>query len=242
VSITIGARKPRELPVEGRDLDGIYLAMQYLEQSNRAVRGDQMPADERISAAGKHVIVIGGGDTGSDCIGTANRQEAASITQIELLPASPQERPPHEPWPVFARLYKTTSSHKEGCERLFNISTKKFTGENGRVTHLHAAHVEWDAGNNGHPKMREVPGSDFVLQADLVLLAMGFEHVVQTGLVGDLGLSLNSRGNIAVDQNRMTNVPGVFAAGDAARGASLIVWAIMEGRAAAKGIHTYLSR
>jgi glutamate synthase (NADPH/NADH) small chain len=239
ICITIGAREARELRVEGRELDGIHQAMEYLDQQNRVVRGDQVPGDERISAKGKHVVVIGGGDTGSDCVGTANRQGAISVTQLELLPEPPHERPPSEPWPAWARLYKTTSSHEEGCERMFNISTKRFTGDGGRVTRLSAVRVDWQR-TNGRYHMTEVPEMAFELEAELVLLAMGFEHVVQEGLVNDLGLALSDRGNIAIDENYMTNIEGIFSAGDSDRGASLVVWAIQEGQEAAKKIDAYL--
>lgn len=242
ICVTIGARKARDLPIEGRSLDGIHQATDYLTQQNRANRGSVIPADDRITAARKHVVIIGGGDTGSDCVGTANRQGALSVTQIEILPQLPESRSPNEPWPLFARLNKTTSSHEEGCERMFNILTKKFSGENGHVTGLSAVRVEWGASQNGSTPMTEVAGSEFDLPADLVLLAMGFEHVVQEGLVADLGVGLNNRGNIAVDEQFMTSVPGVFAAGDAVRGASLIVWAIMEGQQAAEGIDAYLKQ
>jgi glutamate synthase (NADPH/NADH) small chain len=243
VCVTIGARHARELPIPGRELDGIYQAVDYLEQQNRIVRGDVVPADDQITALGKHVVVIGGGDTGSDCVGTANRQGAKSVTQIELLPAPPETRSPNEPWPLWARVYKTSSSHAEGCERLFNIQTTEFlSGKRGRrVKRLACVTVDWDSRSNGHREMVTVPGSEFELKADLVLLALGFVHVEQNGLVQALGLALNDRGNIKVDAHFMTNVPGVFAAGDSARGASLIVWAIQEGRQAAANIHAYLT-
>ncbi len=240
VCITIGARKTRDLAVPGRDLDGVHFAMEYLELQNRVVRGEHIPDEARIVATGKHVIVIGGGDTGSDCVGTANRHGAASITQIELLPAPPAERPAHEPWPVWPRLYKTSTSHQEGCERLFNIKTTQFTGEAGRVQKLHAVEVAWHKDEDGRWQMSDVPGSAFELDADLVLLAMGFEHIVQDGLVQDLGVDLNPRGNIAVDERYMSSVAGIFAAGDSTRGASLVVWAIAEGRDAAAQIDAYL--
>lgn len=240
ICVTIGARKARDLPIEGRNLYGIHQATDYLTQQNRANRGSVIPHDDRMTAAGKHVVVIGGGDTGSDCVGTANRQGALSITQIEIMPQFPLGRAPHEPWPLFPRLHKNTSSHEEGCERMFNILTRRFNGEDGRVTSLSAVQVEWGAPQNGSTPMTEVAGSDFELPADLVLLAMGFEHVVQEGLVADLGVALNPRGNIAVDDKFMTSEPGIFAAGDSVRGASLIVWAITEGQQAAQGIDAYL--
>jgi glutamate synthase (NADPH) small chain len=242
VCIAIGSRKAREIPVEGRELDGIHQATLYLEQQNRVVHGDPIRESERITAVNRHVIVLGGGDTGSDCIGTANRQGAESITQLEILPAPPKQRAPNEPWPLFPKVYKNSSSHEEGCERMFNITTKKFYGENGKVTGLLAARVEWQRGANGQYQMNEVPGSEFDLKADLVVLAMGFEHPVHEGLVDNFGVKFDPRGNIAVDANHMTSVDGVFAAGDAKRGASLVVWAIQEGREAAKGIRAYLQR
>ena len=242
VCITVGARHARDLDVPGRELDGVYFALDYLEQQNRAVSGEHIPADDRISARGKHVIVLGGGDTGSDCVGTANRQGAKSVTQIELLPAPPATRGPHEPWPLYPRLYKTSSSQEEGCERLFNIQTKTLIADPSgrRVKKLAAVQIEWGKTNNGHRELIEIPGSEFELKAELVLLALGFVHVEQDALIHDLGVALNARGNIAVDPQYMTTVPGVFAAGDADRGASLVVWAIQEGREAARAINTYL--
>jgi glutamate synthase (NADPH/NADH) small chain len=242
VCIAIGARHPRDLPVPGRELVGIHLATDYLEQQNRVVAGAIVPDDDRITAAGKHVVVLGGGDTGSDCVGTANRQGARSVTQVELLSVPPVARPDDQPWPLFPRVFRTSSSHKEGCVRLFDISTKEFIGgkKGRRVKRLRAVRVEWGKSNNGRQEMREVPDSEFELKADLVLLALGFVHVEQAGLVGDLGLELTSRGNIAVDERSMTSVEGVFSAGDAQRGASLVVWAISEGRRAAEAIDAYL--
>ncbi len=243
VCITIGARAARDLPIPGRaDLDGIHQAVDYLEQQNRAVSGQEIPPDDRITAEGKHVVVIGGGDTGSDCIGTANRQGAKSVTQIEILPAAPHSRAPNEPWPLWPKLYKVSSSHEEGCTRLFNILSKEFVGgkKSRRVKKIRAASVDWDHQTNGRREMVEVPGSEFELKADLVLLAMGFVHVTQEGLVYDLGLELDKRGNIAISQDYMTSVDGVFAAGDSQRGASLVVWAIQEGRQAAKAIDAYV--
>jgi glutamate synthase (NADPH/NADH) small chain len=242
VCIAIGARHPRDLPIPGRELDGIHFAMAYLEQHNRFVRGDEIPADDRITARSRHVIVLGGGDTGSDCVGTAHRQGAKSVTQIELLPAPPDTRAPNEPWPLFPRLFKTSSSQEEGCERLFNIQTNAFIAdETGRrVQRLAAVQIEWGKTNNGHRELIEVPGSAFEIDADLVLLALGFVHVEQEGLVKDLGVQLNPRGNVAIDAHYMTNVPGVFSAGDSDRGASLVVWAIQEGREAAQAMDAYL--
>jgi glutamate synthase (NADPH/NADH) small chain len=242
ICLTMGARKPRDLSVSGRDLEGIHFAMEFLEQQNRIVHGEMISPDDRITAEGKHVIVLGGGDTGSDCVGTANRQGAKSVTQIELLPAPPDTRSPNEPWPLYARVYKTSSSQEEGCERLFNIQTKEFKSDKSgrRVQKLFAVQVEWGKSNNGKTDMIEVPGSEFELNADLVLLALGFVHVEHEGLVHDLGIELSSRGNITVDHQYRTNVDGIFAAGDSSRGASLVVWAIQEGQMAAKAINAYL--
>jgi glutamate synthase (NADPH/NADH) small chain len=240
--IATGARAPRDLAVPGRDLDGIYLAMDYLEQQNRVVNGQSVPPDDRITAKGKHVIVLGGGDTGSDCVGTANRQRAKSVTQIELLPEPPHARPAHEPWPLWPKLHKTTSSHEEGCERLFSIQTTAFLGgkKNRRVKKLSAVRLDWGSGTNGNREMQVIPGSEFELKAELVLLALGFVHVEQAGLVHDLGLALDPRGNVAIDAAYRTSVDGVFAAGDSHRGASLIVWAIHHGRECAAAIDAYL--
>lgn len=242
VCVAIGAREPRDLKIPGRELDGIHFALDYLEQSNRTQAGDVIPPDDLITAKDKHVIVLGGGDTGSDCIGTANRQGAKSVTQIELFPEFPRERPASHPWPLFPRMFKTSSSHEEGCERLFSINTKEFVaGKKGkRVRKLNAVRLDWGKSNNGHHEMTEIPGSEFELKADLVLLSMGFVHVEHQGLVYELGLELDARKNIAVDDRLMTSVEGVFSAGDADRGASLVVWAIAEGRKAAEGIDAYL--
>jgi glutamate synthase (NADPH/NADH) small chain len=242
VCVTIGARQPRDLNIPGRELDGIHFALEYLEQSNRFVAGENIPPDNRITAKGLHVVVIGGGDTGSDCVGTANRQGADSVTQIELVPEFPRNRPPSHPWPLFPRLYQISSSHKEGCERIFSVLTKEFMGgkKNRRVKKIRVARLDWGKSLNGSADYREIPYSDFVLKADLVLLALGFVHVEKQGLVEQLGLDLTARGNIAVDDRYMTSVNGVFSAGDSNRGASLVVWAISEGRAAALSIDRYL--
>ena len=242
VCLTIGARQPRDLPIPGRDLDGIHQALDFLEQQNRVVRGEQVPPDERITAQDRHVLVIGGGDTGSDCVGTAHRQGAKSVTQIEILPEPPHSRAANEPWPLWPKVFKISSSHEEGCERKFNILTKAFLpDEDGqRVARLLAVEVEWGKGNNGRREMIEVPESAFELEAGLVLFALGFVHPEQDGPVEQLGLTLDPRGNIAIDDQYMTNVEHVFAAGDSHRGASLVVWAIQEGRQAAQAINTYL--
>jgi glutamate synthase (NADPH/NADH) small chain len=240
VCIAIGAREPRDLSIEGRKLAGIHFAPEYLIQQNRVVKGDIIPESELIRAYDKHVVVIGGGDTGSDCVGTANRQGARSITQLELLQKPPEHRTGSEPWPLWPRLHKTSSSHEEGCTRMWNISTKKFIGEQGKVKKLSAVEVIWSMGPDGRPSMAEKPGSGFELDADLVLLAMGFTHPVHEGLVRELGLELDARGNIKIDSNCMTSIKGIFSAGDSSRGASLVVHAIQDGRNAARAIHDYL--
>ncbi|RJP17594.1 MAG: glutamate synthase subunit beta [Deltaproteobacteria bacterium] len=241
ICVTIGARAPRDLNNEGRDLDGIYHAMVYLAQQNRIVRGDKIADSCIINAYNKNVVVIGGGDTGSDCVGSANRQGAVSITQLEIMPMPPKQRTENEPWPLWPKILKTSSSHEEGCERMWNVTTKRFIGEAGKVKKLLCAKVQWEADDKGTLIPREVPGSEFDLDADIVLLAMGFVHVEQEGLVKDLGVNLNHAGNVAVDEGYMTSVDGVFAAGDTVRGASLVVWAIHQGREAAVSIDRYLA-
>jgi len=240
VCVTIGARKARNLSIPGRGLNGIHFAMEYLAQQNRIVRGDEISEDDLIMAYNKNVLVIGGGDTGSDCVGSANRQGAHSISQVEIMSQPPKQRTEKEPWPLWPRLLKTSSSHEEGCERIWNVLTKEFMGENGRVKKVSAVKVNWLTDETGQMKMEEIPGTEFDIEADLVLLAMGFEHVVHEGMVDDLGLGLDARGNIQIDENSMTTVDGVFAAGDASRGASLVVWAIQDGRKAAEAINQYL--
>jgi glutamate synthase (NADPH/NADH) small chain len=232
ICLTMGSRQARELAIEGRDLLGIYQAMDYLAQMNRVNAGVNVPADARIIARDKDVIVIGGGDTGADCVGTANRQGALSVTQIELLPQPPECRTKDMPWPTYPKILKTSTSHEEGARRLWSVATKKFIGEAGRVGKLLCVKVD--------EALREVAGSEFELKADLVVLAMGFVHPVHQGLVKELGLQLTPRGNISVDKNYATSLPGIYAAGDAGRGASLVVWAIYEGRAAAREIDRFL--
>ena len=240
--IAIGARKPRNLEIPGREMMGIHFALEFLEQQNRIIRGDTIYEEKLIKSLNKNVVVIGGGDTGSDCVGTANRQGALKVTQIELLPKPPEARTQREPWPLWPKIYKTSSSHEEGCERMWNVLTKRFICEHGWVKKIAAVRVSWQPGPEGKMEMSEVPGSEFEIEADLVLLAMGFEHVIREGMVQDLGLRLDSRGNIDVDDSFMTSVKGVFSAGDAHRGASLIVWAIHEGRLTAEAIDRYLGK
>jgi len=230
-----GAGQPRDLRVPGRELRGIHFAMDFLPQQNRRNAGDSVPADEAILATGKRVVIIGGGDTGADCLGTSLRQKALSVHQFELLPMPPKERSPLTPWPLWPMQLRIESSHEEGGIREWSVSTTRFSGDgNGRVRQLHAVRV------GPPPKFEPVPGSEFTLDADLVLLAMGFTGPVRDGMLEQLGVQLDPRGNVAVDQNRMTSVPGVFAAGDMERGQSLVVWAIAGGRQAARGIDKYL--
>ena len=237
VVLAAGATKPRDLPVPGRELAGVHFAMDFLPQQNKVVAGDAVP--DQITAAGKRVVILGGGDTGSDCLGTSNRQGAISVHQFELLPQPPDARTPDMPWPYWPMILRTSSSHEEGVTRDWSINTKKFTGSNGRVQTLHGVRLEWTQGNNGRPQMVEIPGSEFELGADLVLLALGFLGP-EEGPVKDLGLKTDERSNVAADENYMSSVPGVFACGDARRGQSLVVWAIWEGRECARGVDRYL--
>ncbi len=241
IVLAAGATVPRDLPVAGRDLSGIHFAMDFLTQQNRLNAGDAIPHQERLSAEGKHVVVIGGGDTGSDCIGTSRRQGAGSITQIELLPKPPDSRLPTNPWPTWPTVMRTSSSQEEGCERMWSVQTKGFAGEEGSVRKLRCVKLDWSEPDAaGRRTFREIPGSEFDLRADLVLLAMGFVHVEHGPLVRDLGVATDPRGNIIADENLMTSVPGVFGAGDAVMGASLVVRAIDMGRRAADGVRRYL--
>jgi len=235
VCLAIGSRKPRDLAIPGRELAGIHFAMDFLEQQNRRVAGDPVPESVAILAQGKHVVVIGGGDTGSDCIGTAHRQGAASVTSLEIMPRPPNERAPSTPWPMWPLMLRTSSSHEEGGERRFAISTERFEGEGGKVSKLRSVEVQVSGG-----RFERVPGTETTLDADLVLLALGFEHPEHAGLVDDLGLSRDRRGNVVVDAAFATSRPGVFAAGDCQRGQSLVVWAIADGRRAAASIDRHL--
>ncbi|HEY3252624.1 MAG TPA: glutamate synthase subunit beta [Polyangiaceae bacterium] len=232
--LTIGSRKARDLEVPGRELAGIHYAMDFLTQQNRRVAGLPVPDSEAILATGKNVIVIGGGDTGSDCIGTSHRQGALSVTSFEIMPRPPEERASSTPWPLWPLQLRTSSSHEEGGQRDWSVSTERVSG-NGKVEKLHCVRVELKAG-----RFERVSGSEFELEADLVLLAMGFVHPEHPGIVTDLELSLDRRGNIEVDPQFMTSVPGIFAAGDCQRGQSLVVWAIAEGRKAARNVDQFL--
>jgi glutamate synthase (NADPH/NADH) small chain len=234
VVLSIGSRKPRDLTVPGRELPGVHYAMDFLTQQNRRVAGDKVPDQGAILATGKNVVVIGGGDTGSDCIGTSHRQGATSVTSFEIMHRPPDERAGITPWPMWPLMLRTSSSHEEGGERDFSVSTERITG-NGRVEALHCVRVALQDG-----RFERVAGSEFVLPADLVLLAMGFVHPEKEGLVEQLGVSLDGRGNVAVDKDFASSVRGVFAAGDCQRGQSLVVWAIADGRKAAQSVDRYL--
>jgi glutamate synthase (NADPH/NADH) small chain len=244
VVLAVGSTRPRDLPIENRDARGIHFAMEFLAQSNSRVEGEAIPKEKEILATGKHVVVIGGGDTGSDCVGTSVRQKAASITQIELLPMPPERRTETMPWPTYPRIFRVSSSQAEGCEREFGVLSKSFIkDEAGRVRGINCVRIEWEEKSPGVPGgFREVEGSDFVLEADLVLLAMGFLGPEPHGAVGGFGAELDERGNIRTDATYETSKKGVFAAGDARRGQSLVVWAILEGRECARAVDEYLAQ
>jgi glutamate synthase (NADPH/NADH) small chain len=228
-----GAEQPRDLPVPGRKLKGVHFAMEFLPQQNKCGAGDNVP--NQILATGKRVAIIGGGDTGADCLGTSHRQKAASVYQFEIMPMPPENRADETPWPLWPLQLRVESSHEEGGIRDWALATTSFTGdENGRVSKLHAIRV------GSPPKFEPLPGSEFSLDVDLVLLAMGFTGPVRGGLLEQLGVTLDARGNVSTDASYMSSSPGVFAAGDLRRGQSLVVWAIAEGRKAAEGIHHYL--
>lgn len=240
-----GATKPRDLQVPGRELDGIVFAMDFLPQQNRRVAGDRIIPGREITATGKRVVVIGGGDTGSDCVGTSLRQGCLSLIQFELLPKPPSQRTDVMPWPQYPMILRTSTSHEEGeatgkLEREWSISTKAFSGTNGKLERLHGVRLDWKTNGNGRPKMSERPDSEFILDVDLVILAMGFLGPEPDGMIAQLGLDLDPRGNVACSKDHMTSVPGIFAAGDMRRGQSLVVWAISEGRHAARGVDKYL--
>ncbi len=241
VVLAIGAMQPRDLPVEGRDLEGVHFAMDYLKQQNKINRGEIFSESERVNAKGKKVMVIGGGDTGSDCVGTANRQRAEKVTQIEIMPKPPASRTPDNPWPFWPNMLKVSSSHEEGCERMWSLSTRRFIGENGKLKAVEVVEVEWMQ-DNGRWKMEEKEGTVRKIEVDMVLLSMGFVHPIHKGLVEELGLELDQRGNVKISDEFSTSKAGVFAAGDAANGASLVVTAIAKGREAAEHIHEFLSK
>ena len=242
IVLTGGATIPRDLPVPGRELKGIYFAMDFLKQQNQRVRGSSV-LEEDIFATKKNVIVIGGGDTGSDCVGTSNRQAAELITQFELLPEPPKERTAFMPWPTYPMVLKTTSSHEEGCERQWAMATKEFVGdEKGNLKALKIVQLEWKLTDDGRPaRFVEVAGTEQVIPCELALLAMGFVHPQHDGLINELGVELDERGNVrAGEKSYHTNVEKIFSAGDMRRGQSLVVWAISEGRECARKVDEYL--
>jgi glutamate synthase (NADPH) small chain len=241
-----GATAARDLPIPGRELRGIHFAMDFLPQQNRKVAGDDVP--NQLLATGKNVVILGGGDTGSDCLGTSNRQGAKHVYQFELLPKPPETRTEDiAPWPYWPMVLRSSSSHEEGVQRDWSISTKSFSGDAaGNVRMLHGVRLAWTKGDNGRVQMTEVPGSEFEIDCELVLLAMGFLGPERPGMIEELGVRLDERGNVRVGTDYQSSVPGVFACGDMRRGQSLVVWAIWEGREAARGVdaflmgHTYL--
>ncbi len=239
VCVAIGAGVPRDLKVPGREMKGIYFALEFLQQQNRVIAGATFSDEERINAKGKHVLVIGGGDTGSDCVGTSIRQKAEKITQIEIMPKPPVGSNPETPWPLYPMVLKTSSSHMEGCERRWNLDTLRFLSENGQVTGVEVEEVKWTKDENGRMNLKRT-GKIETIKADLVFLSMGFVHPLYEGLLQELGVELNERKNVAVDGSHKTSVNKVFASGDAALGASLVVRAIASGRDTAASIDEFL--
>ena len=241
VCLAIGAEVPRDLPVEGRSLRGVHFALDLLANQNRLLESIPVPEEERISCKGKKVLVIGGGDTGSDCVGTANRHHAAQVMQIEIMPQPPVGYNPATPWPMYPQVLKTSSSHEEGCIRRWNLASNRFIGENGVLKGVEVEEVEWiPAEGGGRPQMHKT-GRKEIIEADLVFLAMGFVHPVQEGLLTELALSVDGRQNIAVDARQKTSAEKVFACGDAVSGASLVVKAMASGKKAAAEIDCFLS-
>jgi glutamate synthase (NADPH) small chain len=239
VCIAIGSGQPRDLNIEGRQLNGIWFAMEFLSSQNRVDSGNIHTAENQINAENRKVLVIGGGDTGSDCVGTATRQKAKSVTQIEILPKPPVERASDNPWPYYGKILKTTTSHEEGCERMWNLSTLRFIGNDGIVKGAEVEDVQWEMAD-GRCTMKPVPGTARIIEADFILLALGFVHPVTEGLVSELELELDGRKNIKADNSLSTNIQKVFAAGDSVSGASLVVNAIASGRKAAIEIDRFL--
>ncbi len=232
VCLAGGSRVPRDLKIKGRDLTGVYFAMEYLTQSNCRVAGEKIPVERAIDAKGKKVVVIGGGDTGSDCVGTANRQGASCVVQIELMPKAPETRLEKQPWPTYPMLLKTTTSHEEGVARQWSILTKEFKGQGSRVKSLICVRVD--------ASLKEISGTEFEIEADMVVLALGFLQPEHSGLLDGLGVEYDQRGNVKTNDKYMTSVKGVFSAGDMRRGQSLIVWAVSEGRKTARAVDEYL--
>jgi glutamate synthase (NADPH/NADH) small chain len=236
-----GARAPRDLPIPGRDLKGVYFALEYLSVQNKLCEGVSVPVEEQINVKGKSVIVIGGGDTGADCLGTAHRQGATSIHQLEILPCPPDERDANvNPWPLYPDILRVSSAHEEGGERIYSISTKQFVGEDGVLKKLDVVDVEMKRSDDGRMSFEDIPGTEREMNADFVFLAMGFLGPERKGMIEELGVELTERGNVQRDEEWMTSVPGVFTVGDMQRGQSLIVWAIAEGRSCARAVDMYL--
>src|SRR5437899_2827291 len=235
-----GACAPRDLPIPGRELEGVHFAMEYLTLQNRRCQGDPVPDERFITARGKRVVIIGGGDTGADCLGTVHRQGALSVHQFEILPRPPDRRVPDNPWPQWPNVFRVSGAHEEGGERVYAVSTQRFLGnERGHGQALHAVEVRM-VREGGRVDFTPVPGTEFTLPCDLVLLAMGFLGAERPGMLAELGVKLTARGNVWRDAHWMTSAPGVFTCGDMQRGQSLIVWAIAEGRSAARGVDRYL--
>ncbi len=241
IVLTGGSEQPRDLAIKGRELGGVYFAMEFLAQSNKRVAGDDIPDDQAILATDMDIVVIGGGDTGSDCIGTSNRQGAKSVTQLEIMPKPPEKENKALTWPEWPNKMRTSSSQEEGCKRMWSVASKRFKGENGKLTGIDCVKVEWQQDESGRWQMSEIAGSEFELKADRVFIAMGFIHPVHQGMIEELGLEQDNRGNINADtDNYQSSVDKVFAAGDMRRGQSLVVWAIREGRQAARAVDEYL--
>ncbi|MDA3818467.1 MAG: glutamate synthase subunit beta [Prolixibacteraceae bacterium] len=242
VCIAVGAMQPRDLPVEGRDSKGVHFAMDFLKQQNKVVRGEKIKEADHIYAKNKNVLVIGGGDTGSDCVGTSIRQKAKSVTQIEIMPKPPKERTDNNPWPNWPNVLRTSSSHLEGCERRWSLATKKILSENGNLTGAEVVKVEWTKDESGKFVMNEVPGTNEIIKAELILLSMGFVHPEHEGLLDSLKVEYDNRGNVKTNAlNDQTTVGKVFACGDAKSGASLVVRAIDSGRRTAENVNAYLT-
>jgi len=239
VCIAVGAGHPRDINPEGRELKGVYFAMDFLSQQNQLIIGEKVDENNIISAKGKHVLVIGGGDTGSDCVGTSIRQGAVKVTQIEIMPQPPVDKNPDTPWPYYPNILKTSSSHMEGCVRKWSLNTNKFIGENGKLAEVLVEEVEWSKDDKGRMSMKPTGKTD-IIKADLVFLALGFIHPIHEGLLTELGVQFDGRGNVAIDKESKSNISKVFATGDAAMGASLVVRAIASGRKVAEDIHNSL--
>ena len=239
VCIAVGAGHPRDINPEGRELKGVYFAMDFLSQQNQRIIGEKIDENNIISAKGKHILVIGGGDTGSDCVGTSIRQGATKVTQIEIMPQPPVDKNPDTPWPYYPNILKTSSSHMEGCTRKWSLNTNKFIGDNGKLTEVLVEEVEWSKDEKGRMSMKPTGKTDLI-KADLVFLALGFIHPIHEGLLTELGVQFDGRGNVAIDKESKSNISKVFATGDAAMGASLVVRAIASGRKVAEDIHNSL--